>query len=119
MEESINEKNIISEILHLNSQFASFLAYTKHSIDYITSKVEKMDNNFFNENEEIITSLYKLYNYDHIDEMIHNIDENTKRLNDNLDFCCEKHHFIDDYIDTTFGSNLKITYCRLCNVSKK
>ena len=119
MDENFNEKRILREMMDLNSQFASFLLYAKHSIEYINSKVEKIDNTFFTENQDIIHNLHQLYDYNHIDQIINNISENTRQLSDSLDYCCDKHDFIDDYTDTTFGNNIKITYCRLCNISKK
>jgi len=119
MDESINERDIINDLIYLNEKFVDFLSYTKSQAQIINNKINKIDNHFFTDNQNIIENMHTLYNYNDIDQIINKIHENTRQLNDSLVKCCDKHDFINDYIDTTFGNNIKIIYCRLCNVSKK
>lgn len=114
-----NEKEIIHDIISLNAEFVNFLLYAKKESQLINNKMNKIDNHFFTDNQEIITLVDNIYNHNHIDKMINSIDINTEQLNDSLNNCCIKHDFVNDYIDTTFGDNIKITYCTRCNVSKK
>lgn len=114
--QTTNERNIINEMIELNEKFVDFLYYLKNNIKIINNKINEIDNYFFTDNLEIS---HHLYNYDHIDEIINNINFHTNQLHDKLGSCCEKHNFIDDYIDTSFGDNIKIRYCTVCGVSKK
>lgn len=114
----VNEKDIITEIISLNEEYKHFLSYIKNNILLINNKINKLDNHFFTDNPEIIDNLHKLYDYKILDDVKGSIDKNTKELYDKLNSCCEKHDFIDDYIDTYFD-NIKITYCAKCNLSKK
>lgn len=118
MEEQINEKHILTEMIDLNSEFTVFLYYIQKRIENINDKIQNIDNHFFTNNTYIIDKLYETYDYKNIDKIIHNIEENTNHLSNKLLTCCEKHDFIDDYIDINFD-HIKIKYCSICNVSKK
>ena len=118
MDTNISERVIINDIISLNTKFVDFLDYVKNEIELINNKINKLDNHFFTNNQKIVDSMHTLYNYNDINQIINNINKNTTDLDDILNNCCEKHDFINDYIDTTFGNNIKITYCQTCNVSK-
>lgn len=122
MDENINERDIANDILRLNQKFVDFLYYTKNEVETINNKICKinnhLDNHVFSDNSEIMKMFTMLYNYKRIDLIINDIYKNIRQVNDILGYCCDKHDFIDDYIDTTFGDNIKITYCSLCNLSK-
>lgn len=118
MDESINELDIINHIIDLNKNFVNFLSYTKNEIEVINNKINKIDNHFFTNNQDLIKNLHTIYNCDQINVFINDINENTKQLCDKINICCKKHDFVDDYIDTYFD-HIKITYCRNCSLSKK
>ena len=103
------EIEIVNEIQEMTQSISFFLQNIQTVKNKILKKIIEIDNNYFTKNSELLSKFNHLF-----DETI----DFTNYTNDILLTSCHNHEYIDDLIDIDVDRSLKVTYCRICEVTK-
>jgi hypothetical protein len=109
------ELNTLSNMINLSKQCISFLDQLQVNKDKIIQDIKNNENNFFEKNPEIITQLNALFDPTIFKSKVLSFAE---EIEDTVDsYCC--HEYIDDLIDIGYDQSKRVTYCQLCELTKK
>ena len=109
------ELNTLSNMVNLSKQCILFLDQLQLNRDKIIQDIKNNENNFFEKNPEIITQLNALFDPTIFKSKVLSFAE---EIEDTVDsYCC--HEYIDDLIDIGYDQSKRVTYCQLCELTKK
>jgi hypothetical protein len=109
------ELNTLSNMINLSKQCISFLDQLQVNKDKIIQDIKNNENNFFEKNPEIITQLNALFDPTIFKSKVLSFAE---EIEDTVDsYCC--HEYIDDFIDIGYDQSKRVTYCQLCELTKR
>jgi hypothetical protein len=109
------ELNTLSNMVNLSKQCILFLDQLQLNRDKIIQDIKNNENNFFEKNPEIITQLNALFDPTIFKTKVLSFAE---EIEDTVDsYCC--HEYIDDLIDIGYDQSKRVTYCQLCELTKR
>lgn len=109
------EVDTLSDMVTLSKQCVSFLDQLQMSRIKIIQDIKNNENNFFEKNPEIVSHFNSLFDPTIFKSKVQTFSE---ELEDTVDsYCC--HEYIDDLIDIGYDQSKRVTYCQLCELTKK
>ncbi len=109
------ELDTLSNIIYLSNQCVLFLDELQMNRIKIIQDIKNNENNFFEKNPEIISQFNALFDPTIFKSKILAFSE---EIEDTVDsYCC--HEYIEDLIDVEYDKSIRVTYCRLCELTKK
>lgn len=109
------EIDTLSSIIELSKQCVSFLDQLQLNRQRIIQDIKNNENNFFEKNPEIISQINALFDPTIFKSKVQSFAE---EIEDTVDsYCC--HEYIDDLIDIGYDQSKRVTYCQLCELTKK
>jgi hypothetical protein len=109
------ELETLSNIIYLSNQCVLFLDELQMNRIKIIQDIKNNENNFFEKNPEIIFQFNALFDPTIFKSKILAF---SKEIEDTVDsYCC--HEYIEDLIDIEYDKSIRVTYCRLCELTKK
>jgi hypothetical protein len=112
------EIEIINEMLELTQSIGNFLQNIQNVKNKILKKIIEIDNNYFTKKSELLSKFNHLFDKLTTNELIDETIDFTNYANDILLTSCHNHEYIDDLIDIDVDRSLKVTYCKICEVTK-
>lgn len=109
------ELNTLSDIIDLSNRCVSFLDELQMNRIKIIQDIKNNENNFFEKNPEIISQFNALFDPSIFKNKVLAFAE---EIEDTVDsYCC--HEYIEDLIDIEYDKSIRVTYCQLCELTKK
>ena len=109
------ELNTLSDIIDLSNRCVSFLDELQMNRIKIIQDIKNNENNFFEKNQEIISQFNALFDPSIFKSKVLAFAE---EIEDTVDsYCC--HEYIEDLIDIEYDKSIRVTYCQLCELTKK
>jgi hypothetical protein len=109
------ELDTLTNIIYLSNQCVLFLDELQMNRIKIIQDIKNNENNFFEKNPEIISQFNALFDPTIFKSKILAFSE---EIEDTVDsYCC--HEYIEDLIDVEYDKSIRVTYCRLCELTKK
>jgi hypothetical protein len=109
------ELNTLSDIIDLSNRCVSFLDELQMNRIKIIQDIKNNENNFFEKNPEIISQFNALFDPSIFKSKVLAFAE---EIEDTVDsYCC--HEYIEDLIDIEYDKSIRVTYCQLCELTKK
>jgi hypothetical protein len=109
------EVDTLSNIIHLSKQCVSFLDQLQLNRQRIIQDIKNNENNFFEKNPEIVSQFNALFDPTIFKSKVQVF---AQEIEDNVDsYCC--HEYVDDIIDIEYDKSIRVTYCQLCELTKK
>lgn len=113
-----HEIEIVNEMLEFTQSVGNFLKNIQNVKNKILKKITELDNNYFTKNSELLSRFNHLFDKLTTNDLIDETIDFTNYANDILLTSCHNHEYIDDLIDIDVDRSLKVTYCRICEVTK-
>ena len=115
----IDEKIILKNMSNTVNIFLTTLTQTKCYMYDIKNDANNLNNNYFLEDiDNIFNKLVNLFDEEVLNDLIKDLHKFNTLIIDKIDNCCN-HEWIEDLIDINPDQSQIITYCRLCEISKK
>ena len=109
------EVDTLSNMVALSNQCVSFLDKLQLNRQKIIQDIKNNENNFFEKNPEIVSQFNALFDPTIFKSKVQTFAE---ELEDTVDsYCC--HEYIEDLIDIGYDKSKRVTYCQLCELTKK
>lgn len=109
------ELDTLSNMVSLSKQCISFLDKLQLNRQKIIQDIKNNENNFFEKNPEIVSQFNALFDPTIFKSKVQTFAE---EIEDTIDsYCC--HEYIEDFIDIDYDTSIRVTYCQLCEVTKK
>ncbi len=112
------EIEIVNEIQEMTQSISFFLQNIQTVKNKILKKIIEIDNNYFTKNSELLSKFNHLFDKLTTNDVIDETIDFTNYTNNILLTSCHNHEYIDDLIDIDVDRSLKVTYCRICEVTK-
>jgi hypothetical protein len=113
------EKEILLNIEKTIDSLLTNIYNAKSNIIYIKRDIHVLDNNYFIEDkDEVYSQLVNLFDSIEVSDLTRVMTVYKNIIEHKLNNIC-KHEWIDDHIDIGPDISQSITYCRLCEISKK
>ena len=113
------EKEILLNIETLIDGILNNIYNSKSNISYIKRDIHALDNTYFIEDKDkVYSQLVNIFDIIEISDLTRIMTDYKNIIEHKLNNIC-KHEWIDDHIDIGPDSSQSITYCRLCEISKK
>jgi hypothetical protein len=113
------EKEILLTIESLIEGLLNNIYSAKSNITYVKRAINVLDNNYFIEDkDEVYSQLENIFDSIAVSDLTSALTNYKNIVEHKLNNIC-KHEWIDDHIDIGPESSQSITYCRLCEISKK
>jgi glucose-6-phosphate-specific signal transduction histidine kinase len=114
-----SEKEILLNIEKTIDDLLNNIYNAKSNIIYIKRDIHDLDNNYFIEDKgEIYSQLVNIFDSIEVSNLTCVMTHYKNIVEHKLNNIC-KHEWVDDHIDISPDSSQSITYCRLCEISKK
>jgi len=115
----IGEKIILKNMNNTVNIFLTTLSQTKCNIYDIKNDANNLNNNYFLEDKDnIFNKLVNLFDEEALNDLIKDLHKFNTLIIEKIYNCCN-HEWIEDLIDLNPDQSQTITYCRLCEISKK
>jgi hypothetical protein len=113
--DSALELNTLKNIIDLSKQCIHFLHELDTKRQQILLDINNNENDFFDKNTEIVTQFNALF-----DPKIYKtrLQVFTEELKDTVNLYC-RHEYIDDLIDVDYDKSVRVTYCQLCELTRR
>jgi hypothetical protein len=109
------ELDTLSSIIYLSNRCVSFLDEIQMNRIKIIQDIKNNENNFFEKNPEIVSQFNALFDPTIFKSKVQAFSE---EIEDTVDsYCC--HEYIEDLIDIGYDKSKRVTYCQLCELTKK
>lgn len=118
LEKEEEETKILKEMQELSKKMTFCLYNIQNDKTNIFQRIISLNNTYFTKNVEIIEKFNRLFNSSIIDVLLYTFIEFSEYTNEKIINNCCPHEYIDDLIDIDVDRSLKITYCRICEVTK-
>ncbi len=112
------EKDILYKMRNLASDFMIMIYQCKLDLADINNNVLGLDNTYFNEHPEILNRLNAIFSQKELSNLSFLMQDFKGYVDFKLDTTCH-HEWIDDEIDITPDRSQRITYCKLCEITKQ
>ena len=113
------EKEILLTIESLIEGLLNNIYNAKSNITYVKRAINVLDNNYFIEDkDEVYSQLENIFDSIAVSDLTSALTDYKNIVEHKLNNICQ-HEWIDDNIDITSDRCQTITYCRLCELSKK
>jgi hypothetical protein len=113
------EKEILLTIESLIEGLLNNIYNAKSNITYVKRAINVLDNNYFIEDkDEVYSQLENIFDSIAVSDLTRAMTDYKNIVEHKLNNICQ-HEWIDDNIDITPERTQCITYCRLCEISKK
>ena len=112
---NVFEIDTLSNIIELSNQCISFLDQLHMSRIKIIQDINNNENNFFEKNPNIVSQFNALFDPAIFKSKVQTF---AQEIEDTVDsHCC--HEYVEDLIDIEYDKSMRVTYCQLCEVTKK
>ena len=109
------EVDTLSNMIALSNECISFLDQLQLNRIKIIQDIKNNENNFFEKNPEIVSQFNALFDPTIFKSKILAF---TEEIEDTVDsYCC--HEYIEDLIDIEYDKSIRVTFCQLCELTKK
>ena len=109
------ELDTLSSIIYLSNRCVSFLDEIQMNRIKIIQDIKNNEYNFFEKNPEIVSQFNALFDPTIFKSKVQAFSE---EIEDTVDsYCC--HEYIEDLIDIEYDKSIRVTYCQLCELTKK
>jgi hypothetical protein len=109
------EVDTLSDMVTLSKQCVSFLDQLQVNRQRIIQDIKNNENNFFEKNPEIISQFNALFDPTIFKSKVIAFSE---EIEDTVDsYCC--HDYVADFVDISYDQSKRVTYCQLCELTKK
>jgi hypothetical protein len=113
------EKEILLSIDKLIDDLLNNIYSSKSNITYVKRAINVLDNNYFIEDkDDVYSQLVNIFDSVTVSDLTRIMTDYKNIVEHKLNNICN-HEWIDDHIDIGPDNSQTITYCRLCEVSKK
>jgi len=113
------EKEILISIDKLIDDLLNNIYNAKSNITYVKRAINVLDNNYFIEDKDnVYSQLVNIFDSIAVSDLTRAMTDYKNIVEHKLNNICQ-HEWIDDNIDITPERSQNITYCRLCELSKK
>lgn len=113
------EKEILQNIDKLIDDLLNNIYNTKSNITYVKRAINVLDNNYFIEDkDDVYSQLVNIFDSVAVSDLTRIMTDYKNIVEHKLNNICN-HEWVDDNIDIGPESSQAITYCKLCQVSKK
>jgi len=109
------EVNTLKNIIDLSKQCTHFLLELDTKRQQILLDINKNENDFFEKNTEIVTQFNALFDPKVYKQRLQLF---TEELEDTVNSYCH-HEYIDDLIDVDYDKSVRVTYCQLCELTRR
>ena len=109
------EIDTLKNIINLSKQCTQFLHELDTKRQQILLDINNNENDFFDKNTEIVTQFNALFDpkiYKQRRQLF------TEELEDTVNSYCQ-HEYIDDLIDVAYDKSVCVTYCQLCELTRR
>ena len=114
-----SEKEILLSIETLIEGLLNNIYSAKSNITYVKRAINVLDNNYFIEDkDDVYSQLVNIFDSVTVSNLTNVMTDYKNIVEHKLNNICQ-HEWIDDNIDITPERSQCITYCRLCELSKK
>jgi hypothetical protein len=114
-----SEKEILLSIETLIEGLLNNIYSAKSNITYVKRAINVLDNNYFIEDkDDVYSQLVNIFDSVTVSNLTNVMTDYKNIVEHKLNNICQ-HEWFDDNIDITPERSQCITYCRLCEVSKK
>ncbi len=109
------EVDTLSNIITLSNQCIQFLNELQTKRQQILLDINRNENDFFEKNPQIVSQFNALF-----DPKVYKtrLQLFTEELEDTVNSYCE-HEYIDDLIDVNYDKSVRVTYCQLCELTRR
>jgi hypothetical protein len=112
------EKDILYKMRNLASDFMIMIYQCKLELADINNNVLELDNTYFNEHSEVLNRLNAIFSQKELSNLSFLLQDFKGYVDFKLDTTCQ-HEWTNDEIDIDPDRSQRITYCRLCEISKR
>ena len=113
------EKEILLSIDKLIDDLLNNIYNAKSNITYVKRAINVLDNNYFIEDkDDVYSQLVNIFDSIAVSDLTRVMTDYKNIVEHKLNNICQ-HEWIDDNIDIGLDTSQTITYCRLCELSKK
>jgi hypothetical protein len=81
----------------------------------IIQDIKNNENNFFEKNPDIVSQFNALFDPTIFKSKVQTFAEEIEYTVDS--YCC--HEYVEDFIDIGYDKSMRVTYCQLCELTKK
>jgi len=114
-----SEKEILISIDKIIDDLLNNIYNAKSNITYVKRAINVLDNNYFIEDkDDVYSQLVNIFDSIAVSDLTQVMTNYKNIVEHKLNNICQ-HEWIDDNIDITPERCQTITYCRLCELSKK
>ena len=109
------EVDTLSNIITLSNKCIQFLDDLQTKRQQILLDINNNENDFFEKNPQIVSQFNALF-----DPKVYKtrLQLFTEELEDTVNSYCE-HEYIDDLIDVNYDKSVRVTYCQLCELTRR
>ena len=109
------EVDTLSNIITLSNKCIQFLNELQTKRQQILLDINNNENDFFEKNPQIVSQFNALF-----DPKVYKtrLQLFTEELEDTVNSYCE-HEYIDDLIDVNYDKSVRVTYCHLCELTRR
>jgi hypothetical protein len=113
------ENDILTKMNETISKFLVHICDVRINVKDIKNSVNKIDNNYFIEDpNKVYPELLNIFDDTSMNELTHVLVSYKNKIDNNLKYVCD-HEWIVDDVDIGPEMSQRITYCSLCEISKK
>jgi hypothetical protein len=114
----LTESDILYKMRVLASDFMIMIYQSKLDLIQINENINKLDNTYFQEHQELLRRLNAIFDQKELTDLAFLLQDFKAYADFKIDTLCN-HEWVKDEIDITPDRSQQITYCKLCEISKK